>query len=145
MGVHMLRYRELVALALIISAAVLVSAGIGVGTGIANSSNSTVRAVANSSIIGRLNYTVDYVEMVNRSAYLIFYPNLAKAYSYIDEANAIAESDPARAASLLDMAVEYSRVQLDMLNGLRDYSLVVLTIITALLGFEMYRLMRVRS
>lgn len=142
MSADMHRESWLFGIAIILSAAMLLYTGIGIGTGIANSFNTTVGGIPNTTIANRLNYTLEYVDMVNSSAYLIFYPNLAKAYSYIDEANTIADSDPARAAFLLNTSIEYSRAQLQRLNGLRYYSLIVMIIITALLGFGMYRMMR---
>lgn len=97
----------------------------------------------NSNLSRAINYTASYIEIVNESAYLIFYPNLTGSYYYYNQAiNASKSNNSSHAYALLHKARDVADVQLAMINRYRTTSLYVLIAITIILGIILYVLMR---
>ena len=64
-----------------------------------------------SSANGIINGAQAYVDMVNQSGYLIFYPNLTQAYGYLNQASGIYNKSPDAAVLYANEAVDSARVQ----------------------------------
>ena len=89
-----------------------------------------------------INSTLAYVNKVNQSAYLLFYPNLAPAYNDINKAINVSKTNPAYAYTLLGDATSSADNQLNLINGYMDISFFVLVVIALLLTFLLYKLMK---
>jgi len=87
-----------------------------------------------------LNKTLAYIETVNQSNYLVFYPNLQQAYSYARMANSTFSGDPVQAYALLLDARESAAVQLDHIYSYRTASFYVMLILTIATGVWLYTL-----
>ncbi|MGC8652288.1 MAG: hypothetical protein ACP5UH_03505 [Candidatus Micrarchaeia archaeon] len=99
-------------------------------------------AQPNTSFGGELNATIAYINMVNKSAYIIFYPNLTSAYAYISEAKKAASSDPQNASALLGLAKASAEKQLMAVYKYRTESVIVLAVIAVILAIIIYIYMR---
>ncbi len=107
-------------------------------TAVAFASGGGSRQSINSSI----NSTTAYIQQVNESAYLIFYPNLSSAYNYLQKAENVSGTNATMAYVLLSEARASAAKQQDYLNGEKQVSAAVmaaLTIITALLLFQVMK------
>ncbi len=91
-----------------------------------------------------INSTLAYVNMVNQSAYVVFYPNMTAAYGYISKAENVSRTDPAYARSLLAQAMGSAQQQLDRISQYRTDSVLVLAVVAVALVVLLNRLMRVR-
>lgn len=94
------------------------------------------------NISASINSTRSYVDMVNQSAYLIFYPNLTAAYGYLDSAVNVSRTNPAYAQVLLGRARESARIQLAAIDGYRTWSFYILAAASVLFAVLLERLMR---
>jgi hypothetical protein len=100
------------------------------------SQNYTV-AYANSTI----NSTANYIETINQSGYLLFYPNLSKAYSYLEKARSIYTKSPSAAVAYANQAEASAREQYATIGQYRLYSLVAAAIFTIAMGAILYLFM----
>ena len=89
-----------------------------------------------------INSTLDYVNMVNQSAYLVFYPNLSASYSYIGSAANVSHANPAYGQELLAMAMSSAKRQLDNVDAYRTESFLALGAVAVVLVVLLNRLMR---
>ena len=94
------------------------------------------------NVSNEINSTLAYVDKVNQSAYLIFYPDLAPAYGYIDNAINVSQTNPSYAEMLLSEARSSAGQQLDLIDRYRSVSFYALAIISLLLVFLLYRFMK---
>jgi hypothetical protein len=97
-------------------------------------------AFQNMSIAAAINYTRNFVDGVNASAYLVFYPNMGGAYNYLYKAENVSKSDPSYAYSLLCKAIDSASYQEEHINNYRLISLVALVALAAALALSLYRL-----
>lgn len=58
-----------------------------------------------------------YVNMVNQSGYLVFFPNLTQAYSYLQKAQGVYNSSPAAAVFYANKAVASAQAQYQSLRS----------------------------
>ncbi len=100
------------------------------------SQNYTV-AYANSTI----NSTANYIETINQSGYLLFYPNLSKAYSYLEKARGIYTKSPSAAVVYTDQAEAYAREQYAIMAQYKFYSFIAAAIFTLVMGAILYLFM----
>jgi hypothetical protein len=97
-----------------------------------------------SNMSTAINSTLSYVNKVNQSAYLVFYPNLTSAYNYINNAINVSHTDPAYAYALLHEAAGSAGQQLALVNRYRMQSFYVLVVVSAALAILLSRLMKPR-
>ncbi len=100
------------------------------------SSASSTMAIANRSI----GNATSYLQMVNESGYLFFYPkNLSTAYSYLNKSDsAYSNNSPALAIKYSDEAIAAARGSYSKLNYYRNASLIAMLIFTVIVGFFLY-------
>ncbi|MGC8647628.1 MAG: hypothetical protein ACP5SA_02285 [Candidatus Micrarchaeia archaeon] len=94
------------------------------------------------NISAEINMTERYINMVNKSAYIIFYPNLTSAYSYLEKAENISRSDPAYASELLYDARRSAGEQLASIYRYRNESVLALSVVAVILAIALYWYMR---
>ncbi len=94
------------------------------------------------NISAEINMTESYINMVNKSAYIIFYPNLTSAYSYLEKAKNISRSDPAYASELLYNARKSAGEQLASIYRYRNESVLALSVVAVILAIALYWYMR---
>ncbi len=84
-----------------------------------------------------------YLQTVNESGYLIFYPsNLSVAYSYLNKSEtAYSRKSPALAVGYSDKAIFFARSAYLQISYYRNVSIVVMLIFTAIVGLLLYKLM----
>lgn len=85
-----------------------------------------------------------YLQTVNESGYIIFYPsNLSAAYAYLNKSEtAYSHNSPALAIAYSDNAIELAKSSYFQINYYRTASIVVMLIFTAVIGFLLYKLMK---
>ena len=85
-----------------------------------------------------------YLQTVNESGYLIFYPsNLSAAYSYLNRSEtAYYHKSPELAVEYSDKAILLARSSYQQISYYRNISIVVMLIFTAIVGLLLYRLMK---
>lgn len=89
-----------------------------------------------------INQTLSYINQVNQSAYLIFYPDLSKAYSYIAQARQVYTSSPGGAVSYSNRAYSIAQSQYLQIGAYRSASFAVMLILTAAFVIWIYLLMK---
>ncbi len=103
--------------------------------------------LANATLPSNMSAAIDsaaaYVNMVNRSAYVAFYPNMSDAYLYLSDARSNASSgDYANAYALLGLAKSSAAGQLQRINQYKYATLAVLTAFLVALILVLRRVMR---
>jgi hypothetical protein len=101
-------------------------------------------ASAQAGIGVEVNSTRSYVDTVNESAYLIFYPNLTAAYNYVDSAANVSHTNPAYAQVLLGKARESAEAQLAGIDRYKAWSFYALVATSVVLAVLLERLMRAK-
>jgi len=99
-------------------------------------------AINSTNINASINATAAYINKVNQSGYLIFYPNLQQAYRYLGLARNISPANASAAYYLLTQARQSAASQEASIKGYETYSLYVLLAAFALLAVLLYALMR---
>ncbi|MDE1825837.1 MAG: hypothetical protein KGH61_04750 [Candidatus Micrarchaeota archaeon] len=89
-----------------------------------------------------INQTQAYLDTVNQSAYLIFYPDLSKAYSYLGQAREIYQSSPSGAIENAYLARSYATEQYQSISAYRSASLPVVIILALLSLAWLYYVMK---
>ena len=97
------------------------------------------------NLTAAINRTTAYVNEVNQSAYLIFYPHLTSAYNYISNATNISRTDPAYAYALLAEAMSSAQQELNRINSYRTDSFYALAVISTILAIALYVMMQPRT
>lgn len=106
---------------------------------LAHAQSSNVTA---SNITTAINLTLQYVNNINQSSYLIFYPNLTKAYADINLARNESQINAPYSYVLLAKARQEAQYQLSLINQYRSESLYVLIIFGILFVILLYVLMK---
>jgi len=89
-----------------------------------------------------INSTKAYLQSVNTSSYLIFYPDLKVAYSDLYLAMNQSFSNQSRAFALLNESMTSASAEQSRLNGYKNESAYILGGITVALGLALYVLMK---
>jgi hypothetical protein len=92
-----------------------------------------------------INTTEAFVNRVNQSGYLIFYPNLTASYHDISLATNYSKSNASYAYSLLSIARENAQAQQLKIYQYKTYSLYVLILSALILLCVLYSLMKLRK
>lgn len=79
-------------------------------------------AYANQTV----NQTLSYVNQVNDSGYLIFYPNLTSSYSYLGKAEQYASSSPDSSVLYSQMAAKQAQEEYSRISGYKTDSLWIM-------------------
>ncbi|EET90007.1 MAG: hypothetical protein LVQ97_00065 [Candidatus Micrarchaeales archaeon] len=106
--------------------------------GAPNSTQAYSNATALQSFNASFNSTVGYLTMVNQSSYLVFYPNLNRAYNLTYTAKKIYKEDPQLAYADLSEAKTLAARQLAYINQYQDVSFITLAVITAITAYLLY-------
>ncbi len=93
---------------------------------------------ANAIISG----VISYVNAVNESGYIIFYPHLDGAYSYLSNATKLYNVSPDTAVAYALKAKELASVQLAKINSYKLISFFVVLAFTLVMLFLLYMYMR---
>ncbi len=85
-----------------------------------------------------------YLQTVNESGYLFFYPsNLSAAYSYLNRSEtAYSHKSPTLAIGYSDKAIALAKSSYLQISYYRTASIMVMLIFTAVIGLLLYRLMK---
>lgn len=89
-----------------------------------------------------INSTAAFINRVNQSGYLVFYPNLTGAYANLNLAKNESQVNPPFAYQLLAKARSSAQSQEDAINQYKGDSLYVLVILAILLVILLYLLMK---
>ncbi len=108
--------------------------------GAPNSTSAYSNAAALQSFNASFNSTLGYLTMVNQSSYLVFYPNLNKAYNLTYTAKKIYKEDPQLAYMDLSEAKTLAAGQLAYINRYQNVSFIALAVITVITAYLLYRI-----
>jgi hypothetical protein len=99
-------------------------------------------SISQTSINNSINSTAAFINNVNQSGYLIFYPNLSAAYNYLQLAkeNAIS-GNVTYSYILLARAKQSAQVELESMDKYKTDSLYLLIASTIVLAIILYMLM----
>ena len=89
-----------------------------------------------------INETANYINLVNESSYLIFYPSLSEAYAYMNNATKFCNTSPDLAVSYALKARQIALQEEDKLNSYRLISLIFMLIFTIIMFFLLYFYMK---
>jgi predicted PurR-regulated permease PerM len=89
-----------------------------------------------------INSTATYINTVNQSGYLVFYPNLVQAYGYLNQAKNQSQTNPQYAYLLLAKARSSAQSQEAQIDQYKTDSLYVLIALAFILVISVYLLMR---
>ena len=95
-------------------------------------------SISNTSLSSQINSTLSYINQVNQSSYLIFYPNLSSAYNEINMARN--SSNSITINHLLESAKSSAEQQNNMLNNYRYISFIVMLILVIFSSILLYKL-----
>jgi len=110
----------------------------------ASAQGSTITATNYTSSYANqtINQTLSYVNQVNQSAFLIFYPDLAQAYAYLDQAQQVASASPSSAVAYSNQAFSIAKQQYSRIGVYRSASLVIMLLLTTIFIVWLYLLMK---
>lgn len=106
----------------------------------ANAAQSPMQS--NGSMGQALNSTASYINTINQSSYLLFYPNLTRAYNYLSMARNESQTNVTYAYMLLGKANQSAKYQEYQISKYQQLSLLVLIALAVLLGVVLYFFMR---
>lgn len=95
-----------------------------------------------SSASAIINSSAAYVNTVNQSAYLVFYPNLAKPYAYLNEAKLVYKSSPSTAVEYANLASLSAQQEYERISSYKSVSLLAALILTILFFAWTYFIMK---
>ena len=87
--------------------------------------------------------SLSYVNAVNQSGYIIFYPNLTQAYSYIAKAQKIYLTSPGSAVLYANEAAASANGEYQRISRYRFGSLLVLLIFSGATAYALLKMLRV--
>ena len=104
---------------------------------------SLLPAVVNASLFSQANYTsgsanltinqtAQYISAINQSGYLVFYPNLTQAYSYLNRSIGLERTAPSSAVMYANMARDSAASEYARISTYKQDSLIVLIVYTAI-------------
>lgn len=99
-------------------------------------------SISNISINKSINDTASYINSVNQSGYLIFYPNMTGAYNYLQLARNESSINPQYSYLLLSKARGSASEQQEMIDRYKKDSLYALVLSSIILVFMLYVLMK---
>jgi len=89
-----------------------------------------------------INETANYINLVNESGYLIFYPSLSGAYAYMNNATKFCNSSPNLAVSYALKAKQIALQEEEKLNSYKLISLISTLIFTIIMLVMLYFYMK---
>ncbi|MGC8662421.1 MAG: hypothetical protein ACP5RT_01390 [Candidatus Micrarchaeia archaeon] len=95
-------------------------------------------AQANATI----NSTISYLNKVNESGYLIFYPDLSQAYVYVNNASKLYLTSPNTAVAYALKARKIATIELEKLSSYKLISFVLSLIFTIAMFLLLYIYMK---
>lgn len=101
------------------------------------------QGIYESNLSYDINTTTHFINTVNKSGYLIFYPNLKQAYGYLNQAKN--QSNVSYSYVLLAKARASAQAQLDSINTYKKLSLYVLIASGIFLSALLYYMMLPRK
>jgi hypothetical protein len=101
-----------------------------------SSFNSTTASYANETISN----AAYYIETVNESSYLVFYPNLTQAYADLFKAESIYNTSPAVAVVYANKAIKEASDEYARISSYRNESAIAMAAITIILAALIGRL-----
>ena len=104
----------------------------------------TVKA-NNPNITIAINDTAQYIQQVNQSAYLVFYPNLTQAYLYLNQAKNASGKSPSYAQLLLTKASESAEQQQNTLNSEKSDAIIVVAVFLFVSAVSLFMAMSPRK
>ncbi len=99
------------------------------------------QSVYSMNISSAINYTKAYLLSVNDSAYIIFYPNNAKAYAYLEKAENLSKNDTTSAYALLANAIDFASHQESNIYRYQEASIITMAVLAVISGFILFKLM----
>ncbi len=93
---------------------------------------------ASGSQLQTLNSATAYVNAINGSGYLIFYPNLTQAYGYLNKSQSALNASPNASEYYAGLAMNSAKVEYDRIESYKYYSALVLLVSTLMLGALIY-------
>ena len=114
---------------------------------------SLASGLAHASQLSHSNYTqaqanaiirnaTNYINEVNDSGYLVFYPNLTQAYSYLNKSYALYPSSPSGAVYYATLASASAQGQYGRISYYRSASLITVLVLTVVVAALLYLFMR---
>ena len=91
-----------------------------------------------------INQTLGYINQVNESGYLIFYPNLASAYAYIQKAQQSATTSPDTAILYAGMATTQAQAEYSRISGYKTLSFWIMVFLSLISLIWLFALMQKR-
>lgn len=88
-----------------------------------------------------INQSINYINTVNQSSYLIFNPNLTQAYAYLNRAEQTLNSSPNISVSYAYTAQSSANTALQNIRKNSEYAFAGIFIITVFFGILLYLLM----
>ncbi|MEM3839271.1 MAG: hypothetical protein QXF01_01690 [Candidatus Micrarchaeaceae archaeon] len=95
-----------------------------------------------SNASAAFDHALNYVNYVNKSAYLIFSPNLSAAYEYLNKSNELSSSSPSEAIEYANKAIQSASEQYRTINSYRAYSFAAVLAFTAAVAAALYFFMK---
>lgn len=95
-----------------------------------------------ANITSAINSTRQYIDSVNESAYLVFYPNLDYAYNALNEAVNVSHTNTTEAYALLQLASSSAAAAQHRLYRYSLASFYALAIVSVAFAAILYSLMR---
>ena len=89
-----------------------------------------------------INETANYINLVNESGYLIFYPSLSEAYAYMNNATKFYNSSPDLAVSYALKAKQIALQEEEKLDSYKLISLISMLIFTIIMLLLLYLYMK---
>jgi hypothetical protein len=109
---------------------------------LASPAHAAAPAYNGTNITQAINSTASYVNTINQSSYLVFYPNLTAAYRYLNLSENASRTNPTYAYSLLAEARSSARHQQLAIQQYANLSLYLLIAIAIVLAVVLYVFMR---
>ncbi len=95
-----------------------------------------------TNITAAINSTRQYLDRINESAYLVFYPNLNYAYNALNESMNVSHTNVTKAFALLQLATASAANAQNRLYQYSTMSFYVLAIVSVALAIMLYSLMK---
>ncbi len=97
---------------------------------------STTQQYANQTLTSAINF----VNLVNESGYVVFYPNLTQAYSDLANAERLYNASPSSSVFYANKAVDEANTQYQIIGRYRETAVISMLALTLISGLALYRL-----
>ena len=101
--------------------------------------NSNLGSVNSSYALNIINNTYLYIETINESGYLIFYPNLSQSYSLLNKAKEIVNQSPSVAIDLANEAKASADNAYQKIQSYKYASFLVVLILLFIFSYLLYK------